>query len=396
MFRRCMVRPCFAAALTLFAAACQLPPEGAPRPAPPGDDARPPADASGADAARADAASGADATPDAWPDGAPGPADASAPPDGGPAPAAPFTIVVLPDTQFYSQSWGNVFDAQTKWIVDNKSAEQIAFVLHTGDIVDADLPEQWHNAMHSLAMLDGNVPYVVTAGNHDYSQIADRVGMTSQFLPVSHFAQMPTFGGTFEPEHIENSYSLFPAGGTSWLVLALEFGPRDEVLDWALATLRRFPTLPAIIITHAYMYAGDRRYDRRGPRQEWNPHAYVMMDRPGSSINDGEEMWRKLVLPSSNVKFVFSGHVVGNGSGDLGYAAARLTSRRPDGTFVHQILANYQYCLGGPCEAVHGGNGFLRLVRISPAERTVSVKTYSPYLDQSQTDDANQFTLDLP
>ena len=310
--------------------------------------------------------------------------------------ASPFTIIVLPDTQFYSQAWASIFDGQAEWIVANKEAQQIAFVLHTGDIVDSDVAEQWSVAAHSLAMLDGNVPYVVAGGNHDYSNIADRVGMTSQYLPVSRFAQNAYFGATFEPDHIENSYSVIPAGGASWLVLALEFGPRDEVLGWADATLRRFSSLPAIIITHAYLYSDGRRYDRCGPNQPWNPHDYVMMGQPGTSINDGEEVWRKLVLPNSNVKFVFSGHAVGDGSGALGYAAARLTSLRPDGSKVHQILANYQYCLGGPCPEVHGGNGFLRLVHIAPAERSVTVKTYSPYLDRFQTDRENEFALDLP
>ena len=39
--------------------------------------------------------------------------------------------------------------------------------------------------------------------------------------------------------------------------------------------------------------------------------------------------------------------------------------------------------------------GFLRIVRFSPAAHTLTVATYSPYVDQSLTDDANQFTLPL-
>src|SRR5438552_5719187 len=262
--------------------------------------------------------------------------------DGGPS--APFSIVVLPDTQFYSMSWPEIFDAQTQWIIDNRDALGISFVLHVGDIVDSDTESmQWMNAQQRISILDGNVPYVLSAGNHDYTNLADRVGMAAQYFPVSRLAQSPTFGGTFEDGHIENSYSLMSAGGGRWLVIALEFGPRNEVVAWADGILRHFADIPAIIVTHAYLYVGNTRYDHNGPPQSYSPYAYLM---PGT-VNDGEDLWQKLVKPNGNVKFVFSGHMVGDGH-NLGYAAARLTSVRDDGSRVHQVLANYQYCLGGP------------------------------------------------
>ena len=183
-------------------------------------------------------------------------------------------------------------------------------------------------------------------------------------------------------------------------MIALEFGPRDETLAWADAILKQRPDTPAIVITHAYLAHDGRRYDRTNPMsQRFNPHEYTMM----GTINDGEEMWRKLVAPNSNVKLVFSGHDVSGVNLPPG-TAALLTSTRADGTRVHQILANYQTCLGPPCktfndgttaQTVHGGNGYLRILRFSPADRTISVRTYSPYVDRSLTDPANQFVLDL-
>ena len=50
--------------------------------------------------------------------------------------AEQFSIVVLPDTQFYSQSNPAIFEAQTQWIVDNMAAENIIHVSHLGDIKD--------------------------------------------------------------------------------------------------------------------------------------------------------------------------------------------------------------------------------------------------------------------
>ena len=316
----------------------------------------------------------------------------------------PYAIAVLPDTQYYASSFPDVFMAQTRWLVENRDAQHIAFVLHTGDIVDSDEPLQWERASRSLHLLDDQVPYVITAGNHDYKNLADRMGMGNIYFPASRFAQSPWFGGTFEPDHIENSFSLFDVGATRWVVIALEFGPRDEVVTWADSVLRLFRDRPAIIVTHAYLYHDGTRYDfKRAIHQNFNPHDYVMMGQPGTTVNDGEELWQKLIARNSNVKLVFSGHDV-NGSGLPPGTSALLTSTRADGTRVYQMLANYQTCLNPPCDTfsdgtttqtVRGGNGFLRILRFSPDARKIQVSTYSPYLDVSLTDPGNAFSLDL-
>jgi len=311
-----------------------------------------------------------------------------------------YSIVVLPDTQYYAAAFPDIFMKQASWIVENRDAQQIKFVLHTGDIVDyGDSPAQWTVASNSLHILDGVVPYVIAAGNHDYG-VMERMGMVNVYFPPSAFEAYSWFGDTFEPGHIENNFSLIPVGGTRWLVVSLEFGPRDEALAWAGAVLQSLHDYPAIIITHAYLYRDSSRYDQRGPFQYFNPHSYFPMEDPRSSINDGAEIWQKLILPNHNVKMVFSGHDVNFGDLPPG-TTGRLSSTRPDGSVVHQILANYQTCTGPPCNlspqgtTVNGGNGFLRIVRFSPAASTISVSTYSPVLDMSLTDPWNQFVLPM-
>ena len=302
---------------------------------------------------------------------------------------APFTVIALPDTQYYAAAFNDIFDSQLRWVAGQIEAQNVAFVLHEGDIVDSDVPEQWQVASTAVHMLDTRVPYILAAGNHDYANLADRMGMMNAYFPPSVLGQAPTFGGTFEEGHSENSFSLVPAGGQTWLIVALEFGPRDETLSWADGVLKSHAASPAIVVTHAYLF-GNERYDHASAAQPWNPHDYVMAGQPGSSINDGEEMWQKLVLPNSNVKLVLSGHVIDPPVG-------RLTSVRPDGTSVHQLLANYQSC-AYPCETlngvtVRGGNGFLRIMRFDPAARTIAVTTYSPYLDEYKHDPGNEFVL---
>ena len=360
-------------AVALVAAGCDEPPTSIVGEQDGGEDAIPPFDAA--------------TSIDAMPDTGSSPAD--------------YSIVVLPDTQYYAAAFPEIFLKQTSWIVENHERQQIAFVLHTGDVVDQDYPEQWDVASRSLHQLDGVVPYVIAAGNHDYMTLADRVGMASIYFPPVGFADYPWFGDTFEIGHIENSFSVIPAGSMRWLVISLEFGPRDEALSWADAVLKAFHDVPAIIITHAYMYHDNSRYDQHGPAtQNFNPHSYLMMGQTQTTVNDGQEIWQKLILPNRNVKMVFSGHDVSFNDLPPG-TAGRLSSTRPDGSIVHQILANYQTCTSPPCTqslqgtVANGGNGYLRIVRFSRATATISVSTYSPVLDAALTDPTNQFTLEM-
>ena len=194
---------------------------------------------------------------------------------------ADYSIVVLPDTQYYAAAFPDIFMKQTTWIVENRDAQQIKFVLHTGDVVDyGDSSAQWTVASNSLHVLDGIVPYVIAAGNHDYG-VMQRMGMVNVYFPPSGFEAYSWFGDTFEPGHIENSFSLIPAGGKRWLVISLEFGPRNEALAWAGSVLQALHDYPAIIITHAYLYRDSSRYDHNGPNyQYFNPHTYFPMEAP--------------------------------------------------------------------------------------------------------------------
>lgn len=294
-------------------------------------------------------------------------------------PSEPFSIVVLPDTQFYAQAFPDVFDAQTRWIATNREALGISLVLHEGDIVNApEDPAQWTRAQRSLGMLDGVVPYALAKGNHDLTRGVSRVrGLMDEFFPASRFLRHAWFRETFELDDMDNTFLLVDMGGRNWVVLALEFGPRDQVLAWADGILRRHADLPAIIVTHAYLYPDNTRYDRRRVDQAHGVHEVAL---EGGS-NDGEEIWNKLVSRHDNVLFVFSGHVPEDGVG-------LLTSRRPSGTVCHQMLANYQaYGLGG--------DGFMRILRFDPVARRMSVRTYSPYFDVFKSDPDNEFSVAL-
>jgi hypothetical protein len=305
------------------------------------------------------------------------------------------TVVVLPDTQFYAAAYPEIFQAQTGWIRDHRTSANLVAVLHEGDIVDTPSDQgQWQAASDAFANLDGVVPYFVLAGNHDEDR--NRQGYMNQYFPITRFSQYGWFGGTFAPNNTENSYGQVTIGSTVWLVLALEFGPRDAVVAWADGVLKANAAMPAILVTHAYLYNDGTRYDvNKTPPQSFDPDTYNYT--PLEGVNDGEQLWQKLVLGNENVKLVLSGHCLGDPANAIP-AAARLTSARPSGSQVHQILANYQICADLYCCAqypdLHGGNGYLRLLEFDDANRLLRVHTYSPYLDQYvQRDDSEDFTL---
>jgi DNA repair exonuclease SbcCD nuclease subunit len=308
-------------------------------------------------------------------------ADAGAAPTAGQGSARPAasSVVLLPDTQFYACAYPTIFQAQVQWIAEQAAARQIALVLHTGDLVDTNIPAQW-DVISGLHDLDDVVPYMLTSGNHDLN--AQRASLIAEYFDPTEFAEDIQFQ---EPTRPDNSYAVIHVAGRDWLFLGLEFAPRDAVGKWASGVLASHPTLPSVLFTHAYLYSDGQRYDRAVvPAQPYHPDSYEVTPKQG--INDGEDLWRKLVLPNENVRLVLSGHVIPDGT-------ARSIATRPSGSVVHEVLTNYQTCDLCPCAEAEGGGGYLRILKFDENSDSVHVSTYSPYKDQALTDEENAFDL---
>ena len=296
--------------------------------------------------------------------------------------AGSWTLAVLPDTQVYSVVYPGMFTAQTGWIAAHALRFDIRFVIHLGDVVDGNTEPEWRRAAAAMSLLDGRVPYALVPGNHDYGVAGDastRETLLNQHFPFAEAARQPTFGGAFERGRLDNTFHLLSAGGRQFIILALEWGPREAVIAWANQVLGRFPDRLAILVTHSYLNDDGRRddfADRQHP-QRFNPHHY----RTPGGLNDGEELWQKLVRRHRFV-LVLSGHALGDGTG-------YLASRTDAGTTCHQVLANYQM-------RHMGGGGYLRLLEFLPGDGgTVRVHTYSPFYDRYLWDPDHAFTFTL-
>ena len=286
-----------------------------------------------------------------------------------------FSIVVLPDTQYYSATYPQIFTSQTQWIAANRDALNIQLVIGVGDIVDGPMQvQQWQNADAAVRYIDGVVPYVLAIGNHDYDNVnpgARGVTNFNQWFGPSRYAGYSWYGGNFPQGSNENFYANVNLGGIDYLILALEFIPRQPALDWADGILKANPGKPVIVVTHSYMYKDNTTIDQ--------------CDNADNGFStktnglDGFTLWRNFISQYPNITTVLSGHILGVGQrSDFGV----------NGNLVNQMLVDYQGW-------ANGGNGYLRILTFQPLLNRVQVQSYSPYLGQYLTDPANQFNWSL-
>jgi len=297
-------------------------------------------------------------------------ADKPNPPMPEEATADAFSIVVLPDTQFYSEKFPETYVAQTRWIREHAKKHDIRFVIHVGDIVqNPSVEKEWKNADRAHRLLDGKVPYSVLPGNHDMvhkaRQITRGTPLYNKYFGPSRFSENDWYGGNEDGTN-DNNFCLFEAGGRKFLVLSLEFLPTDKTLAWAAKVLEKHADRHVILATHVYMRPGGR--DQHSARQ------YRL---PG---NSGAQIWDKFVRKQPNIFVVFSGHIIGH---------ELQVSKNDAGHAVYEILADYQGLSGG-------GQGWLRTMKFDPQAGKIKVRAYSPLLDKYNDHPKHSFTIDMP
>ncbi len=295
-----------------------------------------------------------------------------------------FTIIALPDTQYYSESYPQTFTAQTQWIVNNASTLNVQMVLGLGDVVNtATNVWEYQNANTSVNLLDNaNIPYLLAIGNHDYSNSNDVTGRTSEttnfntYFGPSRYRNYSWYKGQYPAGSNENFYGVTTINGKTYLFLMLEFYPRDSALAWADSVLAAYPSAEVIVVTHAYVYIDNSLVSRC---DQINAQTYNV-----GADNNGDSLWSKFISQHSNISVVLSGHFAWTDSTAEGVGTR--TDLGVNGNIVNQMLSDYQ-------EMTNGGNGYLRILNFSPSQNKISVKTYSPTLNAYLTNSKNQFTL---
>lgn len=284
-----------------------------------------------------------------------------------------FSIVLLPDTQYYSESHPTIFQQQTQWIVNNRASWNIQAVLGEGDIVNTPgKTYEWTNADQAIRALDqADIPYALAIGNHDYDNIAPSSRKTvayNDYFGVARYAAKSWYGGHYGTTN-ESFYISFTTGGQRYIVLALEYYARTAIVDWADDLITANPDAIFLITTHAFEYSDGARED------------FCDTNDMRNSGNNGESVWQATLRKHANVQLVVSGHVIGNNT-------AHRTDVGDNGNLVHQIFTNFQ-------NLTNGGNGYLRILKFRPSLNKIEVYTYSPSLNQWLTTAADQFVLPI-
>ncbi len=278
---------------------------------------------------------------------------------------ASFAIIVLPDTQFYSAGMHDgtpeIFQSQTRWIVENRDELNIAFVTHLGDFVQNgdEFEEEWIAANDAMSVLDNpevfgpdqGVPYGIAVGNHDQSPEGDADGTTTYFneyFGASRFEGRDYYGGHFADLN-DNHFEFFSAGALDFIVIHIEYDltPDTSVLDWADYLLKSNVDRRAIVVTHYLIGSGD-----------------------DAAFSDQGRAIYEALKDNANLFLMLGGHVGSNGG----------EGQRTDtdnGNRIYSLLSNYQ-------SRENGGNGMLRIMQFFPEENAIRVRTYSPYANDGR------------
>lgn len=288
-----------------------------------------------------------------------------------------FTVVALPDTQYYSQDYPEIFAAQTRWIVENRDAWNIQFVTHLGDIVNmAGVTEQWTAAKQAMdALLVADIPHGTCVGNHDILYplgYEDPTGTNylAHFGP-QFYADRDWYGGA-SPSGLSN-YEVITAGGRSLLFMHLLVETPVAELAWAQGVLDRNRDKPTMVSTHRYLF--DWRILGAGRYNEFN-YAFEPLYRADGI--PAETFWSNFIRDNTQIYMVICGHNDGQ---------YRQVSLNAAGLPVHEVLVDYQ------SSWPNGGDGYLRIMVFRPTEGRIDVSSYSPTVGDFDPGGEDTFTL---
>lgn len=255
-----------------------------------------------------------------------------------------WTLLVVPDTQHYSQNRPNAPIAHMRsafdWIVSVKDSLNIQFVQGLGDITENwNARWEWDNSTSAWDKLYGNVAFMPIIGNHD-----DPVTM-NQYFPVSSFSDNAWYAGDFGS--IENNFALMTIGSEDYLFLHVETydqysAYRPEGIAWARSVLSAHPNRKVILATH----------------DTWAT----------------DHIRTQLLSNYDNIVLSNAGHVC--------QREAHYETSGPRGGISHNFITDYQ------CDAQEVMR--LRYYIFKPMEDRVEYFTYSPILNEFEVDDSSQ------
>lgn len=287
-----------------------------------------------------------------------------------------FAVQHISDTQYVTRDNPSVYDDMTQWTVDNADEYDIAYSMHTGDIIQSWIspgrPDdqsrlEFEAASESMKRLeDAGIPHGVLPGNHDNLwNVAGKLvpgmheenhALYNEYFGPDRYRDRPWWGDSFTSEDNSAHYDLLDIADAKFLMLYIGYNPPEKVMKWAEQVLADHPDRNVVIGTHYYLDEGGER---------------KMMAFGDIGASSGQQIWNRLVVPNESVFLVLSGHVDGQAT------VVDRSIGESDRTVV-QLLADYQYFeVDGKRET-----GFQRLLQFDLDGGSLAVTTHSPSLDK--------------
>ena len=228
-----------------------------------------------------------------------------------------FSFMAIGDTQIITENapekLKNIYD----YVIDNVETKKVKHVFGLGDITDNDIFNEWITAKQQIARMDGVVSYSIVRGNHDIlssknsnngvlsmktSTVFDEIygGKDTPYAKQYTYA----FEGEGEEFRARNTIHFFSSTSRDYMVVALDYGASDNVLNWAGEIIQEHPYHNVIVTTHNYLNTDGTTADKGEstvPSRDYNlDNSY--------GVNDGNDMWEKLISKHKNIVLVLSGH----------------------------------------------------------------------------------------
>lgn len=220
----------------------------------------------------------------------------------------PEYIVIFGDIQYYTNPANiHIYMESLDWILQQEtSGKNIKCVLHTGDITMNNRQAQWETFYQATLPLAQQIPYYSIIGDHDYTwydgKHINKRKQTSFNDYVQFPLSMPRIIAWYEEGRMENVVVENTVQGQRLDILMLEFGPREEVVEWADAYVKSHPSINYILMTHEYLEAG-------GGRRNTNLKMAARLQ--DTTYTTPDELWDDLIRCNDNILCVLCGHVGG-------------------------------------------------------------------------------------
>ena len=228
-----------------------------------------------------------------------------------------YSMAIIGDQQIISINYPDKLHYIYDWILANKDVKNIKYVMALGDITNnRDNVAEWTLVASQFDRLSGILPMAIARGNHDYSD------PYNSYMNFDGYTSDVT--GRYEGK-LDNHYKVAKIGNTDYLFMVLDYGPKDEVLQWAGEVTAAHPNHKVIIVTHSYMANDGTTTDKNDATAPTTNYGF----------NDGDDMWEKYVRKYENIVLVLSGHIDSD--------QIRATKAVGDhGNVVTQLLINPQ------------------------------------------------------